>query len=110
MYESAGREGIAEAHSCLSAELTSSGQARRVVAATLATWGHDDLAWVAVLLTSELVSNAVVHAHSAPEVHLNASGVEHDLGGAVRGTNRDFNACGRQRPDGTAEASNQRGD
>lgn len=62
-----------EAHFRLPAELTSPGQARRVVAATLETWGHDDLAWVAVLLTSELVSNAVVHAHSASQVHLTAN-------------------------------------
>lgn len=39
--------------------------ARAFVAATLAAWDLDDLAEVAVLLTSELATNAVVHARTA---------------------------------------------
>lgn len=36
--------------------------ARHEVAAALASWGHPDAAKVAVLLTSEVVTNAVKHA------------------------------------------------
>lgn len=39
--------------------------ARELVRAALAAWDQDDLAEVATLLTSELVTNAVVHAHTA---------------------------------------------
>lgn len=35
--------------------------ARKFVASCLADWGHDDQAEVAMLLTSEAVTNAVVH-------------------------------------------------
>src|SRR3954454_12502691 len=42
--------------------------ARRFVTAQLTAYGADDLVDVAALLTSELVTNAVVHAASAVEV------------------------------------------
>jgi anti-sigma regulatory factor (Ser/Thr protein kinase) len=39
-------------------------EARRFVLAALATWGRDGLADTAVLLTSEVVTNAVLHART----------------------------------------------
>ena len=43
-------------------------QARRFVASAMKTWGLADLVERAELLTSEVVTNAIVHAHSP--VHL----------------------------------------
>ena len=42
--------------------------ARRFTAETLGGWGADGLAETAVLLVSELVTNAVLHARSASEL------------------------------------------
>lgn len=50
------------------AELTSAGEARRFVASTLDGLTAVEVIDVAVLLTSELVTNAVVHAGSWVEV------------------------------------------
>jgi anti-sigma regulatory factor (Ser/Thr protein kinase) len=50
----------------LSGDPASVRAARRFVAGTLRAWGLDTLAAVVVLLTSELVSNAVVHAADSP--------------------------------------------
>jgi len=46
----------------LAAHPTSSYAARNFVGGTLDRWGRGDLVEVAVLLTSELVTNAIVHA------------------------------------------------
>jgi anti-sigma regulatory factor (Ser/Thr protein kinase) len=46
----------------LTANPTSSHAARNFVAGTLKRWGREDLSEVAVLLTSELVTNAILHA------------------------------------------------
>jgi anti-sigma regulatory factor (Ser/Thr protein kinase) len=48
----------------LDAVPASSHAARNFVGATLDRWGRGDLVEVAVLLTSELVTNAIVHAGS----------------------------------------------
>jgi CheY-like chemotaxis protein len=50
------------------ADLRSARTARRFVAGVLDDWGFDDLQDSAALLVSELVTNAVVHAHSEVEV------------------------------------------
>lgn len=39
-------------------------QARRAVERALVDWGHGELAWTGALLTSELVSNALLHART----------------------------------------------
>ena len=54
------------------ADLKSARTARRFVAGVLESWGCDELQDSAALLVSELVTNAVVHAHSTVElaVHL----------------------------------------
>jgi anti-sigma regulatory factor (Ser/Thr protein kinase) len=58
------------------AGLPSANRSRRWVGALLARWGLEELTDTATLLTSELVTNAVVHAHSRPVVSLAvASGV-----------------------------------
>lgn len=49
----------------LEADPASVARARSFVAATLAAWDLDDLTEVALLLTSEVVTNAVRHAKSA---------------------------------------------
>ncbi|MBW3615295.1 MAG: response regulator [Actinobacteria bacterium] len=53
-------------------DLQSAGAARRFVNETLAAWDCHELLDTATLLVSELVTNAVVHAHSAVElaIHL----------------------------------------
>jgi anti-sigma regulatory factor (Ser/Thr protein kinase)/anti-anti-sigma regulatory factor len=58
----------------LSADPQSAGTARRLIAAMCATWGLADLADAALLVVSELVSNAVLHA-----------GTDFDLTATVRG-------------------------
>ena len=55
----------AGATTTLSAEASSAGTARRFVSDVLRNRGMEDLADVAALLTSELVTNAVLHARSA---------------------------------------------
>jgi anti-sigma regulatory factor (Ser/Thr protein kinase) len=45
--------------------------ARRWVEDTLAAWGADDLSWTAMLLVTELSTNAVLHAATAYRVSLN---------------------------------------
>lgn len=57
-----------EARLSLSGAPDSVGAGRRFVRATLDGWGHGDLVETATLLVSELVTNAVLHARSAPEV------------------------------------------
>lgn len=48
----------------LAAEPRSAGRARGFVSATLAQWGRQGFSEVVVLLTSEVVTNAVLHARS----------------------------------------------
>ena len=46
--------------------------ARRLVASTLQTWGYDGLVETARLLTSELVTNAVLHARTGMTIAVEA--------------------------------------
>ncbi len=54
----------------LPAEPASAAAARRFVRDVLASWGAHEFEDPAVLLTSELVTNAVLHARSAPLLSL----------------------------------------
>ena len=56
------------------AEATSAGAARRLVTTTLGGWRCKELADEAALLTSELVTNAVLHAHSEVDLRLSKTG------------------------------------
>lgn len=51
-----------EASIALAANPTSAHAARNFVGGTLERWGREDLSEVAVLLTSEVVTNAILHA------------------------------------------------
>jgi anti-sigma regulatory factor (Ser/Thr protein kinase) len=57
-----------ESRVSLPAEPTSASRARTFVRDSLAEWGAQDFEEPATLLTSELVTNAVLHARSAVEV------------------------------------------
>lgn len=57
-----------ESRLSLPAEPASASHARRFVRGLLADWGADSFEEPAALLTSELVTNAVLHARSAVEV------------------------------------------
>ena len=59
---------LAKAFSHLPAELRSAGEARALVRRTLDGWCDEDLLDDIALCVSELVTNAVVHAQSAPRV------------------------------------------
>ncbi len=53
---------------------SSPGRARRFVRDVLAAWGAEQFEEPATLLTSELVTNAVLHARSRPELQLRLNG------------------------------------
>lgn len=58
-----------EVRALLEAHASSAGQARRVVRAALRDWAvDDDLTEDVVLLTSEVVTNAMLHARTAAEL------------------------------------------
>ena len=59
---------LAKAFSRLPAELRSAGEARALVRRTLDGWCDEDLLDDIALCVSELVTNAVVHADSAPRI------------------------------------------
>jgi DNA-binding NarL/FixJ family response regulator len=59
---------LEEASARLAGETTSPREARRFVAERLGEWSLEDLADTVTLLVSELVTNAVVHADSEPQV------------------------------------------
>ena len=59
---------VAKAFSRLPAELRSAGEARAMVRRTLEGWCDDELLDDIALCVSELVTNAVVHARSAPRI------------------------------------------
>ncbi len=59
----------------LAPELASAGRARQLVVDTLAAWGLSHLAGDVALAVSELVANAVLHAHTDVEVRLGRKGV-----------------------------------
>lgn len=64
-----------EAHLDLESEPIMVGAARLFVAQTLARWGLEALADDARLITSELVSNGVLHARTAMRLTLRSDGV-----------------------------------
>ncbi|MEU8887681.1 ATP-binding protein [Streptomyces sp. NPDC048442] len=51
------------------ADLTAVPEVRRALRELLRHWGHPDCADVAELLTSELVTNALIHTESDAELH-----------------------------------------
>jgi anti-sigma regulatory factor (Ser/Thr protein kinase) len=57
-----------ELSTTLAAEPSSAAEARRFVRAALADWGESSLDEVAALLVTELVTNAIAHTRSGPEV------------------------------------------
>jgi anti-sigma regulatory factor (Ser/Thr protein kinase) len=87
----------------LPADVTAPGRARRIVAASLASRGLDDLLEPAVLLASEVVTNAVVHGGGHARI-----GVEHDLG-RIRVTVTDASNSPPRRLDLGLDATSGRG-
>ncbi|MDQ1396675.1 MAG: hypothetical protein QOG64_1934 [Acidimicrobiaceae bacterium] len=69
----------ADARTGLANDATSARRARAFVASTLEDWGLTRLVDVATLLTSELVTNAVLHARSRIDLRMRQR-----PGGAVR--------------------------
>jgi anti-sigma regulatory factor (Ser/Thr protein kinase) len=63
-----------ELRTTLAAESSSAAEARRFVRAALADWGESSLDEVAALLVTELVTNAIVHTRSGPEVTARLAG------------------------------------
>lgn len=60
-------------------DVASVGDARRFVSDTLSAWNADDLSWTAMLLVTELATNAVLHASTPYDVTL-----EHRTDGTLR--------------------------
>jgi anti-sigma regulatory factor (Ser/Thr protein kinase) len=65
---------ISQAHTRLAADLQSAGSARHFVDETLRRWDCGERLEIVSLLVSELVTNAVVHAHSDVEVVVRMTG------------------------------------
>ena len=63
-----------EAQAAFPAQLASAADARRFAERTLSAWGCDALVENARLLVSELVVNAVIHAHTAARLQLRFDG------------------------------------
>jgi anti-sigma regulatory factor (Ser/Thr protein kinase) len=77
------------------------GEARRAVQAWLGDWGMEDLADRVLIIASELVANAVAHAHS--EVVLSLTACCHDVKVGVRdGDNRPLRLGSRMSAAGPA--------
>jgi anti-sigma regulatory factor (Ser/Thr protein kinase) len=87
----------------LPADVTAPGRARRIVAASLAAHGFDDLVEPAVLLASEVVTNAVVHGGGHARL-----GVEHDHR-RIRVTVSDASSARPRRLDLGLDATSGRG-
>lgn len=73
LLESVGRHRHAEASIDLPHALTSAGEARRFVTDHVTEWKLDELLDDALLVTSELATNAVTHADSACRIRLSLS-------------------------------------
>lgn len=58
----------------LAADGRAAGQARRLVRQCLGAWGVPELEDTAVLLTSELVTNVLLHTSSAPRLSMTRAG------------------------------------
>jgi hypothetical protein len=63
-----------ELSTMLAPEPSSAAEARRFVLAALADWGEPSLDEVAALLVTELVTNAILHTHSSPQVTARLAG------------------------------------
>jgi anti-sigma regulatory factor (Ser/Thr protein kinase) len=63
-----------EAQAAFPAELRSAAEARRFAERTLAAWGFEELVENARLLVSELIVNAVIHAHTGAGLCLRSDG------------------------------------
>jgi anti-sigma regulatory factor (Ser/Thr protein kinase) len=63
-----------EAQAAFPAELRSAAEARRFAERTLRDWGCEELVESARLLVSELIVNAVIHAHTAAELCMRCNG------------------------------------
>jgi len=63
-----------ELRTTLSPETSSAAEARRFVRSALTDWGASNLGEVAALLVTELVTNAVLHTRSGPEVTARLAG------------------------------------
>lgn len=68
------RNALIEARIELAALPTSAASARRFVNSTLSGWGCEGIAEIVLLLVSELVTNAVLHARSDVELVLRMRG------------------------------------
>jgi len=66
-----GDTGEAIAEQSFAPDVATVATARRWVEDTLTAWGADDLSWTAVLLVTELSTNAVLHAATPYRVSLN---------------------------------------
>ena len=62
--------GRTSAEASFAADVASVGEARRFVGDTLSSWDADDLSWTAMLLVTELATNAVLHASTPYAVTL----------------------------------------
>lgn len=79
-------DSLQKASTSLPADTTAPGIGRRFVRSTLADWGRSELVDTATLCTSELVTNAIIHSGTSPELTVQLSGgylsvVVHDHGG-----------------------------
>ena len=63
-----------ELSTTLAPEPSSAADARRFVRSALADWGQSSLDEVAALLVTELVTNAVLHTRSGPEITARLAG------------------------------------
>ena len=63
-----------ELSTTLAPEPSSAAEARRFVRAALVDWGESSLDEVAALLVTELVTNAVLHTRSGPEITARLAG------------------------------------
>jgi anti-sigma regulatory factor (Ser/Thr protein kinase) len=77
------------------------GKARQAVQAWLCDWGMEDLADRALIIASELVANAVVHAHSAVVLSVTA-GCHHVKVGVRDGDDRPLRLGSRAYATGPA--------
>jgi DNA-binding NarL/FixJ family response regulator len=75
LLEQLGAKRTGQATLRLDGSLTSARQARTFAAAALADWGVSDIADDVLLVVTELVNNAVTHAHSSCELRLSINPV-----------------------------------
>jgi anti-sigma regulatory factor (Ser/Thr protein kinase) len=66
--------GGSSAEASFQPDVSTVGEARRFVSDTLSAWDADDLSWTAMLLVTELATNAVLHASTPYDVSLERRG------------------------------------